>query len=500
VQIRAVRWVESACIANLTSPSATTTISPTGTPSQTSSRTPSTTPSASPASLCNIRTVAGTGSAGSTGDGGQGTSATLNGPHDVYVNGSALLIAEQLGARVRHVDLLTGVATTVAGSGGSSGSYLGVAATSANLGVVSSVIVLPSGDMAMGSYTRCTMVAVAAQSQLTYSVAGTGSCLSSGSAAGTGVAANGTAFGKIRFMALWSGDGLFVSTWEDHRVRLVNLTTGAARGWGGGGGVGWHAGRCRHRPRPSAPIHLCRCAGLVDTWVNSAGTSGVTGDGGAAVSARLNQPNGLVVYGGSLLVADQISSVIRAVDLSSRIIMRWAGTGTASSTGDGLDKLAATFHYPYGLALLPDGSVLMAQFGGCQVTRITPAGVVRRFAGSGTCSPSNGDGSSAVAANVHGPVAMAYDNSTGTVYMTEYDGHKVREGEGGGGQDWHVRANSVVDGEARTVITVGFWRESRDSGALLNQPQPTMGPFPPPPFPVCRSGRSVGSNRHASPT
>jgi hypothetical protein len=231
VQVRGVRW-DAACESLL----------PTASPSRTAtpSNTATSTPSASPASLCNIRTVAGTGSAGSTGDGGQGTSATLNGPHDVYVNGSALLIAEQLGARVRRLDLLTGVATTVAGSGGSSGSYLGVAATSANLGVVSSVIVLPSGDVACGSDTRCSVVAVAAQSQLTYSVAGTGSCLSSGSAAGTGVAANGTAFGKIRFIALWSGDGLFVSSWEDHRVRLVNLTTGAARGGGRGGG-----GRCR---------------------------------------------------------------------------------------------------------------------------------------------------------------------------------------------------------------------------------------------------------------
>jgi hypothetical protein len=163
--------------------------------------------------------------------------------------------------------------------------------------------------------------------------------------------------------------------------------------------------------------------------VNSAGTAGGSGDGGAAVSARLNQPNGVLVYGGSLLVVDQVSHVVRAVDLSSRIITRWAGTGTASSTGDGLDKLAATFNHPFGIALV-DANVLIAQNVGCQVTRITPAGVVRRFAGSGTCSPSNGDGSSALSANVNTPVAMAYDNSTGTVYIAEYNAHKVRKGGG----------------------------------------------------------------------
>jgi hypothetical protein len=241
----------------------------------------------------------------------------------------------------------------------------------------------------------------------------------------------------------------------------------------------------------------------VDTWVNSAGTSGVTGDGGAAVSARLNYPNGLLVYGGSLLIADQISHVVRAVDLSSRIITRWAGTGTASSTGDGLDKLSATFNNPFGLAVV-DGNVLVAQNTGCQVTRITPAGVVRRFAGSGTCSPSNGDGSSALSANVNTPVAMAYDNSTGTVYVAEYNGHKVREGRRGGGRGGGTirtcRVKSVLEGKARSVLTVGIWRESRDSGALLEQPQPTMAPSPPPLLRLCRSGRSVGSNRPASPT
>jgi len=134
----------------------------------------------------------------------------------------------------------------------------------------------------------------------------------------------------------------------------------------------------------------------------------------------------LLIYGDQLLIAVQSSHVIRAVNLHTRIITRWAGTGTASSSGDGLDKLAATFYLPHGLTFLSDGSVLVNEHGGCRVTRVTPAGVMRRFMGTGSCS-STGDGGSALSATVQGTVGAAVDNSTGTtwVYVSDFSGNKV---------------------------------------------------------------------------
>jgi large repetitive protein len=223
LQLRAVRWEPDACTAGLITASATATLTPTQ--SATTTRSPS--PSTSPASVCNIRTVVGTGTSSSTGDGGQGTSATISHPFGVTVNGSWLYVTESNGMRVRRQSLETGLIGSVLGSGAATGSFLGVAATSANVGTVTHVTVLPSGDIAANSFSRCAVVGVATATQLTYAIAGTGTCLVAGDAAGSGVAANSTAFGGVRGSALWLGNGLFVSSFGDHRVRLVNLTTGA---------------------------------------------------------------------------------------------------------------------------------------------------------------------------------------------------------------------------------------------------------------------------------
>jgi hypothetical protein len=227
--VRAVRWDAVTCTAGLVSHTATATLTPTQSVSRTASatgtRSPS--PSTSPASVCNIRTIAGTSTQGSTGDGGQASSATLNHPHYAVVNGTSLLIAVFTGARVRSVDLSTGVITTVAGTGSGTGDFLGVAATSANLGTIVSVLALPGGAVSIASFGRCSFVGITPHTRVTYAIAGTGTCLSAGQAASSGVAANATAFGQSRFQALWGVDGLFVTTEGDHRVRLVNLTTGA---------------------------------------------------------------------------------------------------------------------------------------------------------------------------------------------------------------------------------------------------------------------------------
>jgi hypothetical protein len=230
--------------------------------SQTATPTPSLTPSLSPspASICNVRTIAGTGTATSTGDSGQASSATLNEVFGVATDGTWLYAGEYTGRRVRRVNLATGVITTYAGTGSGTGSFLGVAATSANLGGVTGVSILPNGDVAASANDRCTLVGIAAATQVTYGLAGNDTCLAAGNVALSGVAANATAFGVVRYAAQLGPDGLFVSTNADNRVRLVNLTTGAytcVRGeWGGAAVVALPA-CCGARIRtPFATLHL----------------------------------------------------------------------------------------------------------------------------------------------------------------------------------------------------------------------------------------------------
>jgi NHL repeat len=64
-----------------------------------------------------IRTVAGTGVAGFGGDGGQATRARLSTPRGLTVVDGILYIADSDNSRVRRVDLATGIITTLVGNG-----------------------------------------------------------------------------------------------------------------------------------------------------------------------------------------------------------------------------------------------------------------------------------------------------------------------------------------------------------------------------------------------
>jgi hypothetical protein len=94
--------------------------------------------------LGTIRTVAGTGAAGFSGDEGPATAATLNGPHAVVaLPYGGFLIADTLNNRVRRVSA-AGVITTIAGSGTAGFGGDDGPATAAALDQPKALAVLPS--------------------------------------------------------------------------------------------------------------------------------------------------------------------------------------------------------------------------------------------------------------------------------------------------------------------------------------------------------------------
>ncbi|HTB22294.1 MAG TPA: hypothetical protein VK914_06285 [bacterium] len=96
-----------------------------------------------------ITTVAGDGAYSSSGDNGPATAAGVNGPYAVALDptGSNLYIAETLGNRIRKVDLITGIITTVAGTGSGGFSGDGGPAVSAELSGPRGVLVDLSGNI-----------------------------------------------------------------------------------------------------------------------------------------------------------------------------------------------------------------------------------------------------------------------------------------------------------------------------------------------------------------
>ncbi|HEY3238593.1 MAG TPA: hypothetical protein VGL92_03430, partial [Acidimicrobiia bacterium] len=94
-----------------------------------------------------ITTVAGGNPAGYSGDGGPATAARLNEPRSIAVRGSSLYIADSINNRIRRVNLSTGIITTVAGTGRSGFGGDGGPATAARLAEPRGLALTLSGDI-----------------------------------------------------------------------------------------------------------------------------------------------------------------------------------------------------------------------------------------------------------------------------------------------------------------------------------------------------------------
>ena len=124
-----------------------------------------------------------------------------------------------------------------------------------------------------------------------------------------------------------------------------------------------------------------------------------SGDGGPAVGAGM-EPTGLALLpDGSLLIADRGSHRIRRVDPAGQI-STVAGTGEPGSDGDGGRASAARLSAPVGVAAYPDGSYLIAHGRGhVRVRRVSATGRIRTVIGLGSrrrqsCRTASGPASS----------------------------------------------------------------------------------------------------------
>jgi hypothetical protein len=83
---------------------------------------------------------------------------------------------------------------------------------------------------------------------------------------------------------------------------------------------------------------------------------------------------------------------------------------------------ASGFQDPYDAAVAFDGSVYLADFGGNRIVRVGPTGDVATFAGSGSAGGTNGTGT---AASFHQPIGVAVAPN-GDLIVSEYTGARVR--------------------------------------------------------------------------
>lgn len=161
--------------------------------------------------------------------------------------------------------------------------------------------------------------------------------------------------------------------------------------------------RSRHLTLPALALVLALpAAHAADGTVTTiAGTvPGLAGDGGPASAARLNGPEGTAIApDGAILIADTQNDAIRRV-APSGIITTISGNGQGFS-GDGGPAINAELDAPSDVAVLSDGSILIADTGNHRVRRIAPSGIITTVAGSAPGLA--GDGGPAAAALLNGP-------------------------------------------------------------------------------------------------
>ena len=165
-------------------------------------------------------------------------------------------------------------------------------------------------------------------------------------------------------------------------------------------------------------IRKVTSAGVVTTFAGS-GSAGSTDATGTAAS--FNFPTGVAVdAGGNVYVADASSHKIRKIT-SAGAVTTIAGSGSIGSTD--ATGTAASFNYPYGVAVDAAGNVYVADNSNHKIRKVTAAGVVTTLAGSGSIGSTDATGT---AASFNYPTSVAVD-AGGNVYCADNNNHKIRK-------------------------------------------------------------------------
>ncbi len=161
--------------------------------------------------------------------------------------------------------------------------------------------------------------------------------------------------------------------------------------------------------------------------VAGTGVAGFSGDGGPATAAKLNGPTGVVTSStGTMYIADTLNNRVRKVEAG--VITTVAGMGAPGMSGDGRAAMNAKLSAPTGLALSSTGSLYIADTGNNVVRELKPNGIITTFAGSGQPGFSGNTGA-ATKARLRAPTGLATRGTT--VLIADTSNSQVRKVSGG---------------------------------------------------------------------
>ena len=324
-----------------------------------------------------ITTIAGTGTAGFSGDGGPAILAEFNNPWGLALDTAGnLYVTDIFNQRVRKIDT-SGTVNTVAGNGTAGYNGDGIPATSASLNSPRGIVLDSSGDLYIADAFNFRVRKVDT-SGIISTFAGDGMQGFSGDG-GPAIDAN---VGRPRGLILRGNQLLIANAGQGH-IRYVGFASGIINS-------------------------------LAGSFI------GYDGDGHAPLASQFNAPTGmLLLHSGSLLVVDEINARVRTI--TSSIVTTFAG----GYIGDNQPATRAAFAAPENLAFDLFGNYYVADAGGNRIRKVDPTGRITTVAGTGV-SGYTGDSGPATQAQLYTPFGVAAD-PFGNLFISDTTNLAIRK-------------------------------------------------------------------------
>jgi hypothetical protein len=377
-----------------------------------------------------IITIAGNGTAGFSGDGGNALSAQLNNPFGVAVTPSGLLyIADTGNHRIRQVDEISTI-LSIAGNGVAGGLGDGLPAPQAELYAPTSI-----AQDAIGNIFILDSILGNVREIDTRSIMHTLPI--------TGLNASG-ALG----LALDKLANLYLPDLGNFRV--LKSTVAGSTSTIGGNGVCCYSGN--DIPAIDASLNVATTAttdasgnlyiadsgnciirkvtpaGIISTVAGLAANCGDDFLPGGADGRTLRNPTKAIMdHAGNLYIAD--TCLIWKSAAITRAMTRFAGTGECGYSGDGGPAINALLAGSYGITMDHAGNLFIADSYNQRVRKVNTYGIITTVAGSGVQGFS-GDGGTATHAELNGPYDVAADAGS-NLYIADTGNNRIRLLAGG---------------------------------------------------------------------